>query len=73
MCAMKNQTISSHEIKVNSCPLTTSELEDLSRRASFEELVGKVRRTAKSDQFDARHKDIEFDDDRGIACQTTKG
>ena len=62
----KKQTNPSHEIKETSCPFATIELEDLSRMISFEELMDKVRSAAKSDQFDARHEGIEFDEDRGI-------
>ena len=55
----------SHEIKVTSCAFTTTELEHLSRRISFEDLMDDIRSAVKSDQFDARHKDIVFDDYRG--------
>ena len=41
-----------------SCPFATIELEDLSRRIWFEELIVKFTSAVKSDQFDARHKDI---------------
>ena len=60
----KKQTNTSHEIKVTSCPFTTTELKHFSRRISLEEMMDKVRFVLKSDQFDARCKDIEFDEDR---------
>ena len=58
---------------MTSCPFIATELHDLSRRTLLECLMGKVRTVVKLDDFIAKHKDIEFDDDRGIACQTTKG